>query len=184
MGKPRPPGIDAAEMLASILAVLLIERDYETESSAALPLELVLTDGVPCKEWAGWNGHKRSVRNRLRDLANREFRLELSLGRDYEQKQSKSNKRSGARRSLQFKDLTREPTQVSRAFEQIESTLAVNRVIASMTAEHAKIVRLCLRAEELGVPEDQLFQQAGLRPATARKAKQRLKPILRILLAA
>ncbi|MEX2227568.1 MAG: hypothetical protein WEB52_14085 [Dehalococcoidia bacterium] len=183
-GTPRRPGFDADDMLTSILAVLMLERAYEVKSSSELPLELVLADGVPCTHWQGWDGHPRTVRNRLKDLSNRELRRELSLDRDYKPKEEGSNTRSGARRSFQFADLGHEPCQIDPEYGLVESSLIVDRILASMTPAQAKIARLCIRAQELGVPEEQLFQQAGLPPSTARKTKQRLKPLLRDFLAA
>lgn len=65
--RPLPP-LRGDTLLGSILAQLILEGDYEEDSAAALPMELIASGGRALST-TGWAESTRSVRYRLRDLA-------------------------------------------------------------------------------------------------------------------
>lgn len=65
--RPLPP-LRGDTLLGSILAQLILEGDYEKDSAAALPMELIASGGRALST-TGWAESARSVRHRLRDLA-------------------------------------------------------------------------------------------------------------------
>ena len=70
-GEPVVPALGYAHVLTSVLALILLEAEFEVESSALLPLELA-TGWQVGPSWSGWGAHPETgamwVRNKARSI--------------------------------------------------------------------------------------------------------------------
>lgn len=113
--RPLPP-LGGDTLLGNILAQLILEGDYEKDSAAALPMELIASGGRALST-TGWAESTRNVRHRLRDLAVGLLDQEL-YGRGIE-----SRRGTRAVLSLDAEDVTNRATSLGRDDSVVDPAL-------------------------------------------------------------